>query len=399
MEPSSERSEAEPGWPDAGREPPAFTITEGPSSRALHRLHLARPRDETPRAWLLVALAWLPLGIGGLVRIVAGDPIPPLLTDLSVHARVLVGIPLLVAAERLLGQRCRGAIVLLYHSDLVDRAAIDSIIDRAKRLRDSRAIELLIFALAIAGGQALLVGALRPTEIFAGQTTTGAMSFVRIWYTAVAWPIVTFLLLRWLWRWALWSYVIARVSRLPLATNAAHPDHAAGLGFLATPLSAFASFVFAVAAMLAAAWGTQLLTGGAVLQDFVPELIVFVVVALAVACGPLTLFAGQLYRARVRDLAAINLFALEYVRQFRSKWLDARPDEDLVSTPDISALNDLCGSYASIVQVRLVPFGTRQITPVLLAAVIPMLPLAATILPLHELARRLASALFGGLPI
>lgn len=380
--------------------PRAFSITHGPSPRVLRRMHVTRA-DDTPRAWILVVITWVPLAIAGLVHLALGDRPPPILLDLSVHARLLIGIPLLLEAERLLDLRCRGAVNQLYRGRLAEPGALDRILDRAVRLRDSRAVALGMIVLAVGGGQAVLWGVFGPTGVFAGITKEeiGSITFARFWNATVAWPIVQILILRWVWHWAIWSYVVARLSRLPLATIATHPDHAAGLGCLAGPISAFASFALAITTMIAAAWGTKILHGHATMESFLAPFVVLLVLLVALACGPLLLFAPALYRARHRELEQYNFLALDHVRRFHRKWIESRPEgEDLVSTPDVSALNDLCGSYASLVQVRLVPFGPRQIITVWVAAAIPMVPIVATAVPLSELMQRLGGALLGGLP-
>src|SRR4051812_23393490 len=215
-----------PERPSAGPEP--FSITQGPFLRGLRRLGLARA-DGSVRTWRLVAIAWGPLALGGLVRAAGGIPVAPLVRDLSVHTRLLVGIPLLVQAERILEQRCRSAIEQLRAGRFAERAALDRILDLAGCLRESRSILLVIVALAVLGGQALLWGFSSLTGPFAGIAERGELSLSSLWYVFVAWPIAQILVLRWLWNWAVWSYVTVRLSRLPLATIATHPDRAAGL--------------------------------------------------------------------------------------------------------------------------------------------------------------------------
>jgi hypothetical protein len=321
-----------------------FDLAHDVSLRVLDRLHLARP-DGTPRTLVLVALAWLPLCFGGLVPLAFGQPPAPILFDLSVHARLLIGIPLFVRAGQLLAIRCDRAVEQLYRGEFAERAAVDRIVDRAERLRDSHLFELLMFVLVFAGAQALLWGLVGPSGVFGGLLDVGELSFARLWYVSVSWPLTQFLVLRWLWHWAIWSYVLARLARLPLATIATHPDRAAGIGFLGGPLAGFSGFVLSVSVVLASAWGTQILDGRAVVQAFVPSFLTFVVVSMVIACGPLLLFVPMLYRARHREIGAYNLLALDYVRSFHRKWIDARPGgEALLGTPDLQSLNDLLGT-------------------------------------------------------
>lgn len=393
----AERSgEAPEGQPSS-----SFSITRAPSPRVLRRLHVTRA-DDTPRAWVLVVITWVPLAVAILVHLALGGRPPPILRDLSVHARLLIVIPLVLSAERLLEQRCRSTVRQLYRGTLVEPAALDRIVERAVRLRDSRAVALGFVVVAVGGGQLLLWGVLGTTGVFAGvtQEELGTLTFARVWYATVSWPILQILGLRWLWHWGIWSYVLVRLARQPLATIATHPDHAAGLGCLAGPISAFASFAFALSTMIASAWATKILHGHATMQSFTAPFLALLVVLVVLGCGPLYLFTPELYRARYRGLEQYSYMALDQVRQFHRKWIESRPaSEQLVSSPDVSALNDLCGSYASLVQVRLIPFGPRQIVIIAVATAIPMLPLAATAVPIAELAKRIGSAVLGGIPV
>ncbi|MDB4956817.1 MAG: hypothetical protein JWO36_4386 [Myxococcales bacterium] len=387
--------------PELGREvgAPGFSITRGPFLRVLRRLHLTRG-DGTPRAWAFVVLAWVPLCIGAVFHVIVGRQPAPILFDISVHARLLIGIPLLIQAGRLLEQRCRTAVAQLYDGNFADRADVDRIINSAKRLRGSRLAELLIVVVALLLGQAVLWGRVGPTGLFAGVSQAGAISFAQVWYASVALPIVQFCFFAWVWQWLIWTYVIVRVSRLQLATIATHPDRAAGIGFLAAPVSAFWGFVLAIATMLASVWGTEILDHRATLETFVPTFLVFLASATVFACGSLCFYAGILYRARHRDIPKYNRLALEYVRQFDAKWAAGRPrDEPLLGMSDIQSLNDMLGTYGHLEAMRLVPFGPRALVGLVAAAVIPMLPLAATTMPIGELLKKVGGALLGGLPV
>lgn len=387
---------SEPEREPAPAEP--FSITQGPFLRLLRRLHLTRP-DGSARAWPLVVVAWGPLMLGAGVCVTLGHPVAPIVEDISVHTRLLIGIPLLIHAERILEQRCRSAVDQLYAGRFADRAVVDRILDRARRLRDSRPVVLALAALALLGSQALLWGFPGLTGPFAGITGPGELSFTRLWYVSVAWPIAQLLILRWLWHWVIWSYVTVRLSRLPLATIATHPDRAAGIGFLAEPINGFAGFVFALSALMASGWLMQVLRHHAPLQGFVPEFVAFVVLAAILACGPLLLFIGMLYRARHREIDRYNGLALDYVRAFHRKWIEDRSDRDeLLGTPDLQSLNDLCGAYANLDGARLVPLGPRPLVSLLIAAVVPMLPLVAATMPLNELIKQLVHVLLGTLP-
>lgn len=365
----------------------AFSIADGPFQRLLRRAHLSRPI-------LLVAIAWVPLFVGAVLEH------SPLLYDFSVHARLLFAIPLIIGADRMLEARCAAAVGQLYRGRFASRSRVELIIDRAEQLRDSPIPDLVIAFVVVTAGQLLVWGLGNRTGLFTGGETATGVSFARIWYATVGLPIVQFLYLDWLWQWAIWTYVLVSVARLPLATIATHPDEAGGIGFLAEPLSAFATFVVAVSVITAAAWATQIVEHGASPTDFTTRFVVLLVAALVIGCGPLCLYSGKLYRARFRDGRAYNELALDFVRGFHRNWVEtAREAEDLQGSAEVRTLNEMIEAVSHVDRVRLVPFRLRAVAVIALAAIAPMIPLAAMTVPPDELVKKLGDALLAGLPV
>lgn len=374
-----------------------FSISHDPFLRLSQRLHLTRANDK-PRASVLVAITWVPLCVGALLRVADGQPPAPILYDISVHTRLLVAIPLFLLADRLLEWRCQGAVAQLYEGAFCDATRLDRIVGRAIRLRDSRFAEIAIATIAAIVGQASLWGITGSTGLVSGVEHGGALSFAHVWYATVALPIVQFLLVRWLWHWSIWSYVVIHVSRLELATIGTHPDHAGGIGFISAPVSAFWMFVGAVSAMAASAWGTEMLATHAPLKSFVPTFVVFVLAAALLGCGPLLAYVGVLYRTRYRETRAYSGLARDYVRAFHHRWIEARSDAyELLGAEDIESLSDMCNSYESLVRIRRVPFGVMTLAGIWIAATIPMLPLAMASMPADQLLRHIGSKMLGGL--
>lgn len=378
-------------------EPPAFFLADSPFQRVLRRLHLIGPNGR-PRAWTIALIAWVPLCLGGVFDLLVHRALSPILFDISTHTRFLIAVPLLFTAENTLALRVRASTGQLYLGRFAPHAMLDRIVGDAERARDSRIVELAILVFSFGWGQLVLWSAFGETGIIA-SVEQAPLSFSRLWYAGVALPIPLFLALRWLWHWAIWQSIVVRASRLPLKPIATHPDRGGGLAFLSTPISSFGGFTFAVSSVLAGSWGTQILAGEATLQSFVPAFLVFVVGAELLACGAMLAYVDVLYTTRHRDIGAYTRLGLEFVRAFDRKWIgQLRSTNELVGTPDYQSLNDLGGSYTTLVSTRLVPMGTRPPISVWVGAVIPMLPLIATTMPLPELLGKIARTLLGGVP-
>jgi hypothetical protein len=220
--------------------------------------------------------------------------------------------------------------------------------------------------------------------------TNATWSFARIWYAAISLPLYQFLVLRWLWRWAIWTYMLVRLSSQPIKLIGTHPDRAAGLQFLESPVDGFAMFVLAVASVLAGAWGSQLIAGRTTVPSLVPTYIAFVAIALVIGFGPLLLFARQLYFAKLRAVVDYRPFTGGYLQDFHDKWIvRRRAAESPLGSNDIQALNDLGGAFQVVLTTRPFVFTFDQVRDVVIAALIPMVPLVLAVVPIAQLFKRL----------
>ena len=366
----------------------AFSLTRGgPFYHLLRRAHLTDAAGK-PRASWLAAIAWIPLAVGTLIDLATRGRLDAVSTDLSVHVRLLVMLPLMIAAENLLEERCAAAARRAYDETLAHRTSLEATFGHASRLRDAWQPEVLLVVLVVAVGQVWL------RSSWAG-IHEGAATFTRAWCFLFALPLVQFVLVRWLWHWALWTYVLARLARIPLALDALHPDRAAGLKILASPVDAFAMYIGAIMSMVAASWWERIHAGEATLKSLSPQWVTFFVVAVVVACGPLLLFSRQLYRARHRDATAYHVLAREYAEAFRTKWLAPHTGEQVLGTSDIQSLSDLGNSYHAAEDTRIYLFDARTLIYLATGALAPIVPVALATSPITEVATHLGKMLFG----
>ena len=205
---------------------------------------------------------------------------------------------------------------------------------------------------------------------------------------------------RWMWRWLVWSNLLARLARLPLAPLATHADGAGGLACLARPVAAFSGLVLALSGILASAWGTQVLRSRHVIKYYLPGLVAYLLLAVAFAFGPYLVFSGHLFRARRRGLANYGDFMRGYTLRFHEKWISPpRPREEPLGTPDIQSLADLGQSFQVVSQTRVFVFGARLVFLVWFAGILPMVPLVASALTVEQILGRIIKTVLGGFPL
>jgi hypothetical protein len=211
----------------------------------------------------------------------------------------------------------------------------------------------------------------------------------------VSLPILYFLLLRWIWVFLLWSGFLFRISRLDLELTPTHPDHAGGLGFLGWGLASFAIVLLAVSAVLSGSLAGEILFRGSSLNELKYHVIIFVVLAIVIIHAPLLAFSGRLGRCRFRGLLDLATLIGRQDRAFEQKWIESRNNDhaSLLDRPDASSLADLGTIYEHAQEMRVIPFDKHAVIVLALAAIIPMIPLVGTAIPIQEILSKLGEFL------
>ena len=380
-------------------------VLGGPLYQLFLRSRLARPPLDflKRRVIVITLLAWLPLLVLSLLegRALGGTGIP-FLKDLPAQVRLLVALPLLILAEKVIHERLKPAVELFVEKGIVrpeDRSRFDELVSSTIRWRNSIVVELGLLALILAVGHAFQMEKLASHgDMWFSKTTDSGLGLTRagLWYAWVSLPIFQFILIRWYYRLVLWGRFLFLVSRLDLDLAPSHPDCAGGLGFLGTSLSAFSPILLAQSALVSAVVGARILQHGAQLQEFKSELVGILALALLQVLGPLMVFGPRLLQAKRRGLREYGLLADRYVRGFDRKWIrgGAPAEEPLVGSADIQSLADLNNSFDVVRRMRPFPFGKETVIPLVVTTVLPGLPLVLTVIPLEELFKRLVGALF-----
>jgi hypothetical protein len=369
-------------------------VGRGPAYDLGRRLGLAQPsaRTRLAKVGLLILVTWAPLV---LLSLTAGHAFPSpgtvsLLADPVIYSRFLFVVPLLALADLVVEA---GLFVQVRHfleSGIVPehaRPAFDMARAEAVRLRESRIMEVLIFLLALSSSIIARGLVKLGSEVTSWERVGPLLTLAGWWHMLVSLPILGFFLLRWVWIFGLWSWFLLRVSRLDLALSPSHPDRAAGLGFLGWGLASLATVVMAVSAVLSGSFAREIIHKGASLHDLKYHLLLFVVLVLVILHAPLLVFTGRLARCRFRGLLELGALVGAHDRAFEEKWVraDNVNRSELLGSPDVSSLADVAGAYERIDNMFLVPFDKKAVIVLILAALIPMIPLLGTSRALTEI--------------
>ena len=113
---------------------------------------------------------------------------------------------------------------------------------------------------------------------------------------------------------------------------------------------------------------------------------------MCIILGPLLFFVPQLAQAKRTGSREYGVLAERYVREFDSKWLrgGAPAGEPLVGSSDIQSLADLGSSFQVVREMRIMPIKRDDVLRLVVATLLPIVPLALTMMSLEELLKTLS---------
>jgi hypothetical protein len=388
-------------------ESPDFSLVlGGPMYQLLRRFHLSGPALEAlyRRIWVITLVAWLPLLVLSVLggHALGGASQLPFLHDIEAQVRFLVALPVLIAAELIVHLRIRTVVRRFVERGIVipeDRPKFEAAIDSAMRLRNSVQVEIGLLLLVWTVG-----GWIWRSQIALGSSSWYAapeggqlnLTSAGYWYAFVSIPIFQFVLLRWYFRLFVWFRFLWQVSRLDLHIIPTHPDRTGGLAFLGKSAFAFGPILFAQGVVLAGLIASRVLYGGESLLSFKMEAVGLIGFFVLFILGPLSMFTPQLSRAKRQGLGDYGLLANRYVEEFERKWVkgERAGADEFLGSADIQSLADLGNSYAVVREMGVIPFGVSDITRLVAATAVPLLPLGLTVFSLEELVVRLVKVVF-----
>ena len=340
-------------------------------------------------------MTWLPLLLLAAVEGLAwGDRVAvPLLKDFLPYGQFLLAVPVLIFGEVTVGRRLGWVVAELRRSDVLapeDTPALDGLLTRAVELWRGRGLNTVLVLLTCAyTGVSLWVA----REWLTGewQYVGERMTLPGWWYLLISVPVMRFLTLRWLWRLLLWAWVLWSVARLKLQPRPTHPDRAGGLAFLGTTQAEFGVLAFALSVQLSCLIADAVFFQGADLMAFRGHVIAFVLIVVILFLLPLLVFTPKLVMAREEHL--LFLSGSGYNGADHLERLLRASERRALPADEISGLADFAVLFENASRMRPVPLEVRNIFVLVLAAVLPFLPLVFLVMPVSEVFRTLTKLL------
>lgn len=350
-------------------------------------------------AVLLVVVALFPILVATLLNgTLYGDALDvPLATDFSTLARFVLVVPLLVLAAPGSDRLMRRTLSHVPRCGLVPRekqTAFDRLLNRVWSLRDPRWPETLLLALAF-------------TPVLFMETTFDAMPgidswrsvgdgpgrFAAGWLDLVALPLFRFVVLLWLWRFAMWTYLLWRFSWLHLRLDAGHPDGSGGILFLGESQFRFVVLALAGGILVSANCMNHVVHLGETIEQQKHILIGYVLLSVGFLVSPLLLLGRRLFRVKQRALLAYSELGHLSATDFGERWLQPETPKSLLDSGDPSAIADYGAVYATVRGMSIFPMTRTTLVWFVLVSASPFLPLFVVAMPLEDLLNRLVSVI------
>jgi hypothetical protein len=370
---------------------------------ALARMHLTGPGSSVLlRVSVLVLLTWVPLLALSLAQGAAfGNKVKiQLLSDFSVWGRFWAALPLLIIAEAVIDPRIKRVVTTFDSSGIIsddDLPAYCAALEKIGRLRDSRTAELLFIALAALPAFLLIDSEWISNDVSSWHgSISGGLSPAGWWFASISGPVVRFLLLRWLWRYALWSVLLYKIGNLNLKLMPTHPDRVGGLGFVLLAQRHFGILFAALGAVIAGQYADSIAYFGTMLKDTRAPMVVFVLISLLVVLGPLTMLSPRLADTKRNAVEQYSQLGRRLTASFTSKWLDKTDakQEAMLGSQDPSSLVDLISTFQVIRGIQVIPVSKELIIQVAAQAAAPFALLWLFASPIEEIVRALFKMIF-----
>jgi hypothetical protein len=170
---------------------------------------------------------------------------------------------------------------------------------------------------------------------------------------------------------------------------------AGGLKFVGHSLRAFSLLGFALGAFVAGFVPNHVVHAGVPPTAYLHLIGSLVVCVVLLFSEPLLVSSTKLRQAKRRGMYAYGALATGEGQQFERKWLNRVEgvDESVLEAPDFSATTDLYQVVGNVYQMATVPLDLNSLRSLIIATLLPFVPVVLMVVPLDVILQQLAKLL------
>lgn len=178
-------------------------------------------------------------------------------------------------------------------------------------------------------------------------------------------------MLRWLWRFGVWTLLLWHGAQLPLQLVPTHPDRAGGIGFLTLFPLIFVPFTFVLSVVVASSALHEVVFAELAFETLRNAALLWVAFIAVLFVGPLVVFAGKLVALRETALIEYSETGCRYNRDAERRLREAQRQQLTLDADAISGISDIGAGLAAIQGIKVLPVELWALVPLLVATLLP----------------------------
>lgn len=334
----------------------------------------------------IIMITWVPLLVLSTIEnaLYELSPTQSFIHDYAVHMRFLVALPLLLLSCLNSGSKIRKILQHFIDANIIEeteRGKFQDQIADAMRLRDSRfaKIILLVFIYTLTFFYFKTFAAL-DVETWRTMIIRGDHGPTRAgwWFMLVSQPLYHYALFYFIYRVLIWARLLFKISRLNLKLSPINGDGIGGLGFVEGSIKTFVLPVFAISTSLAGGMINLVLYDNFQMNQLKILLILLISVYLLLFVGPLFFFTRPLKKAKSFWAYQYGIMLGQIIPEFEKSNEFRDPHFNSVGYESLDASIALVDRAHSM---RIYPMKIKLMIPIVLAMVLPFLPVVALKVP------------------
>jgi hypothetical protein len=346
--------------------------------------------------WVML-IAYVPLLImtaldGSLLK---GSVDIPFLYDFKVQFRALIAIPLMIIGRRTVNGKLNQT--FNYVADkLLDEEQFKKVfapaMQKIEQIDEKGYDELVIiiivavYSIVLGTHNISLINDFNLSGWF-GETRGGEvdLSLMAQWQLFISMNIYRFIIVRWIWMYGCWIWILYKISKCKLNLSTYHADKVCGLNMLMVPQRVFNIFFVAMAIIGSGDLINQITYFGRNFEPVKIEMGIIIGASFVFLLAPYLLFTRMLTDARHKAEIDLGRKSTELSRRYQSQFLDGADVPEGQEKIDSSVISDFETVYEKGMGIRPIPFSLRDVVALAIPIALAFLPTLLTFMTLKEL--------------